>query len=349
MGVFDSLSTAGKHFSVARQNHRFYLGGFVLILVLGTLAFYWQLAYFSLVTGKHSSETPKHAPHIVDYFWAYDGMNGPEGSIRQRLAEIVQYNPGNPKFERNIVQSWKEDISKTDIYRSWDQQKGDFERVFYIDPEQDDWVQAFASHNLHDLELAYFQLLKSPVVRSDFFRYFIIWAMGGIWADADTWLRRPFEDWISLASTQDIKMLESDIGMVIGVEHETIACQYIFAAKKGHPVLLELVADIVDEAADIAIRIANKDFGMTPILHTTGPVRFSEVVEDWIKTRWDLNFTRNDWFNLSSAKLFGDILVLPQWAFWGGYSFNINGPEANDTRICVGHVSQGSWLKDNRT
>jgi hypothetical protein len=153
--------------------------------------------------------------------------------------------------------------------------------------------------------------------------------------------------------TSKIAKSASKVGMIVGIEYERsqTLVQYVFAAKQGHPVLLELIADIVEKAAKIAISIDRKEFHLGEVLHITGPNRFTEVVQLWIKKRWDLEFKAStDWKNLHSPKLFGNILVLPQWAFGGNQPYrpdhHDDKPGSHDEyRTCVQHEYRNSWSK----
>jgi mannosyltransferase OCH1-like enzyme len=199
------------------------------------------------------------------------------------------------------------------------------------------------------------------VLRSDFFRYVVVWADGGIWADVDTWAQRSFNEWISLGASPDstpesIASLESRIGMIVGIEcmkgeggeWDSLA-QYVFAAKQGHPILLELIARVIEKAGDIANRLDAVDEIMNrEVLGMTGPGIFTDLIGEWIKTKWDASFNlHRDWRRMTNATVFGDILVLPVWAFGSGVGFP-NTMGWDDPRICAGHRFLGSWVVEGR-
>jgi hypothetical protein len=69
----------------------------------------------------------------------------------------------------------------------------------------------------------------------------------------------------------------------------------------------------------------------------TGPGIFTDVIGEWIKTHWDASFNvHRDWRSMSEPMLFGDILVLPVWAFGSGRGYP-NTFWWDDPRICAGH------------
>jgi len=101
---------------------------------------------------------------------------------------------------------------------------------------------------------AYFSL-PLPVLKADFFRYLILLACGGIYADIDTVALKPDHLWLPPTSAVDT------VGLIIGIEadptdddwHERFSrriqfCQWVMQAKVGHPVLRETVVRITEEA-----------------------------------------------------------------------------------------------------
>lgn len=339
-GFYKALSGILRASPTNHHAIRFLLSCFFLFIIGGT----WHLHRSSLFRETISLESNY-------YFWAKEGS---EHDLRQRLAEFVWYKP-DERWHRNIVQSWHTHLNNTDEYRSWEEHKADFNHLFYVDADQESCVRNLTVHNLHDIELAYFQLLTKVIVRSDFFRYFSIFAFGGIWADADTWLRKPFVEWLALASKSpttksSLANLESKVGMIVGIEyeHSQTLVQYVFAAKQGHPVLLELIASITEQAPEIARAIDKGEFHIGEVLSTTGPNHFTKIVQQWIKRRWDPHFdASSNWTELREPKLFGDILVLPQYAFGGNNPYHPDHhddkPSSHDDRVLVTHEYRYSW------
>jgi hypothetical protein len=334
------------------QTIRIVIASFCSLVILGALFTYNRhpdvsLSHYYLPT--YPIQTWRQKANEDYQFWATDGTR-----LRQRLSEYSPYTP-NGRWTRNIIQSWRTLLnSSDDFFASWQDNNPDFNHIFFLDAEQDQCVRDISSHKLHDIGRTYFELLQKRIFRSDFFRYVAVWALGGIWADVDTWNRRPFDEWIAYAGTPTSSpaALESQIGMVVGMEYDhfgdanwTSVGQYVFAAKPGHPVLLEIIAQIVEKAGDIANRIEqHQDYHDVEVLETTGPAFFTKIVAQWIKRRWDSSFNvHRDWHNLMEPKLFGDILVMPVWAFGAGRGWG-SAPTLDDPRVCVGHQFRGSWI-----
>ena len=303
---------------------------------------------------SHSTATQKNSEY---YFWAKYGQ---EGNIRQRLAEYVPYNP-DTRWNRNVIQSWKTFVNRTThhYFGSWDDQFPDFNHILYLDDTEAEYVQSI-SHNsslLPDVVRTYSELLDMRILRSDFFRYLSVWIQGGIWADIDVYVTEPFEHWISGGGYNltelalPIEELERKVGMIVGIDAEESVNfwgvgQSMFAAKKGHPVLLEMIARIVENAGDLSVLIKEKRISEEDILEQTGPGVIRRVVEEWIKTRYDSSFNvLHDLHiidNIGSPTLIGDILFLPSVAVGGYHGGNWVDTPYNP-KIYTGHAVQSSW------
>jgi hypothetical protein len=293
--------------------------------------------------------------------WEYSAWTKDAGTdLRRRLAAYKVYDPYE-RWNRNIIQSWRTPITTSDgFFESWERHNPDFAHMLYNDTTEGERVAEISHYALTEVNRTYFDLLnKEVVLRSDFFRYVAIWADGGIWADVDTWAQRPFNEWIRLAQSEEerksLEKLESKIGVIVGLECMTSdggqwdsLAQYVFAAKQGHPIMLELVARIIEKAGDIANYLDTQELQNRDVLGMTGPGIFTEVVSEWIKSQWDGSFNlHRDWRSMANATVFGDVLVLPIWAFGSGVGFP-NTFGWDDPRICAGHRFLGSWVMEGR-
>jgi len=310
--------------------------------------------------GSRPTTTQKESNQY--YFWA---TNGPEGSIRQRLAEYVNYNP-NARYNRNVIQTWRtqSDPKTHGYFVSWDEHLPDFNHILYLNNDTEiKFVESFNqdTNRLHDVERTYFDLLNLRILRSDYFKYLAVWREGGIWADMDTFAQQPFDNWLTGVAFNPTKLpppieeLEQKIGMVVGIEywgpkerllhdhHHYQFASYVFAAKQGHPVLLEIISRIVEKAGHIANLLEEERLTEDDIIFETGPLVFTRVVEEWIKKHYDASFDfRHDLPTIGSPTLIGDILILPDEAF---SAFDVTGQSANDPRKYIGHSTMGSWRK----
>ena len=88
--------------------------------------------------------------------------------------------------------------------------------------------------------------------KNGFFRYLILFAKGGVYADIDTFPIQPIPNWIP----ENVSPL--DIGLIVGVESDSNSPnwrsesvrrlqlgQFVMQSKPGHPILREIIAQIV--------------------------------------------------------------------------------------------------------
>ena len=299
------------------------------------------------------SDIPTASRNANELWSTSPGMN-----IRQRLADYQQYDPA-ARWNRNIIQSWRTPITTDDgFFASWERHNPDFTHVLYNDTTENERILEISRNALPEINRTYTEMLgKKIVLRSDFFRYVAVWADGGIWADVDTWAQRPFNEWIRYAKDpmvrhESLASLESKVGVIIGIEcilgeggeWDSLA-QYVFAAKQGHPIMLELIARIIEKGGEIANHLDEvEELKNREVLGMTGPGIFTDVIGEWIKSQWDASFNyHRDWRKMKEPILFGDVLVLPVWAFGSGVGMP-NTLGWDDPRICAGHRFLGSWV-----
>jgi alpha 1,6-mannosyltransferase len=136
-----------------------------------------------------------------------------------------------------------------------------------------------------------------PILKADFFRYLILLARGGIYADIDTEALRPAHQWLPETSPVNT------VGLIIGIEADPTRddwalwysrriqfCQWTMRAKIGHPVLLEVVTRIVEttlaskEDGSLA-QAGQKGLPTLSIIEWTGPAVWTDSVFSWMNTQ----------------------------------------------------------------
>jgi alpha 1,6-mannosyltransferase len=133
---------------------------------------------------------------------------------------------------------------------------------------------------------AYYSL-PLPILKADFFRYLILFARGGIYADIDTEALRPAYQW--LPETSPAKT----VGLVIGIEADPTRddwnlwysrriqfCQWVMRAKVGHPVLLETVARITETTLKMKKEgtLIGDGLAALSIIEWTGPAVWTDSI-----------------------------------------------------------------------
>jgi hypothetical protein len=102
------------------------------------------------------------------------------------------------------------------------------------------------------------------VMRADIWRYAVMAAEGGIYADIDVECRAPIEHWIGNASCQ----------LIVSPGSANEMQQWIIAAVPQHPVLLRVLENIARRAAELAVNTSYEHF----VHDHTGPYIWSYTI-----------------------------------------------------------------------
>ena len=149
-----------------------------------------------------------------------------------------------------------------DLHPDWDIQ-------FFSDGDCEDFVRDQGEGFL-DL----YRWYPRPVQKADFFRILAVWAMGGVYLDADVLLSRPLDP---ILKHQAVFPWEWEMGKpefevrfpkaTRKGEKPLAVGQFAFAAEAKHPFLTDIIGEMVQ-------RTGNFDAGQCTdldVLHTTGP------------------------------------------------------------------------------
>lgn len=282
-------------------------------------------------------------------------------TLREKLATIFPYDP----FVRFPAYIWqlKKDEPKDntngdtpDLYynqiRSWDDKNPGFVHEVLNDEVMTTFVRHFYS-NIPEVIEAY-ETLPSPVLKVDFFKYLILLARGGVYADIDTDLLQPIPNWIPETITPN------DVGLIVGVEHDA---QYrdwknlyvrrlqfgtwVIQAKAGHPVLREIVARITQntlkrkEEKDLNVNIRND----LNIMSWTGSGIFTDVIFGYfnnpLKTNINKQVTWKEFRGIRTPKILADILVFPTFSF--NAPLKTTDEDLNKGLYFASHKAEKSW------
>jgi alpha 1,6-mannosyltransferase len=131
------------------------------------------------------------------------------------------------------------------------------------------------------------QALPVPILKADFFRYLLLLARGGIYADIDTEVLKPAHQWLPESSPAN------NVGLIVGIEADPTRddwnlwysrriqfCQWVMRAKVGHPVIRDTVVRITEETLRRKM-IGNLTIvGMTSmdIIEWTGPAVWTDAI-----------------------------------------------------------------------
>jgi mannan polymerase II complex HOC1 subunit len=280
-----------------------------------------------------------------------------EATLREKLAFLFPYDQSK-KFPAYIWQSWKYGLNDErfgEKFKEGEEQWAIKNPGFVHELFNDDTSHAIVHYlymSIPEIIEAY-ESLPSIILKMDFFRYLILLARGGIYADVDTLPLQPVPNWIPE------NVSPNEIGMIIGIESDpdtpewrkTYArrlqfCQWVIQAKPGHPILREIVSKITEltlekkKSGDLEVK-NNLD-----ILEWTGAGIWTDVVftyfNDYVQSGIFSKITWKHFTKLAVPKLVSDILVLPITSFSPG--IGTMGAEDEDHPLAyVKHYFENIW------
>ncbi|KAK6459618.1 membrane-bound alpha-1,6 mannosyltransferase initiation-specific [Scheffersomyces xylosifermentans] len=361
-----------------------------LISVAVLYVLYGFFRSFSIPGGNHRTEFSSSKLQLrreleENSNWAKTGINFQpnkkarlpiDSTVRQQLSFQFPYEPNKP-FQKNIWQTWKvslEDAAFPDKYKSyqstWVENNPDYKHYIIPDNVCEELVnQLYAT--VPDVAKAY-NIMPKSILKADFFRYLILYARGGVYSDIDTVSLKPIDQWLSANATLYGK--PNNMGIVVGIEadpdrpdwNEWYArriqfCQWTIQAKRGHPLLRELIAKITEitltrqKKGEIK-KVLGKDAG-GDIMDWTGPGIWTDAVFNYMNNvlQPPENFKTKKYDQIVDWKLFtgmempiavDDVMILPITSF--SPDVNQMGAKSSfDPMAYAKHMFSGSWKHDD--
>lgn len=261
-------------------------------------------------------------------------------TLRDKLIYLHPYE-SSVRFPAYIWQSWKHGLNDDrfgELYREGERQWAAKNPGFAHEIFNDDTAFAVIKHlyiSVPEVVEAY-ELLPEVILKMDFFRYLILYAKGGTYADIDTFPLQPIPNWIPENVTPD------ELGMIIGVESDSNLRnwreelvrrlqfgQFIIQAKPGHPILREMIARITENTLKLKSRPEDipDDLKLTgttnekslKILKWTGSGLWTDVIfnyfNNYIQSSIYQKISWKDFHDVKIPKLVSDVLVLPKLSF----------------------------------
>lgn len=285
-----------------------------------------------------------------------------DASIRDKLINLVPYD-SNIRFPAYIWQSCKHGLNDerfSQLYRQGETQWAIKNPGFVHELFNDDTSYSVIKHLYGSIPeiIQTYELLPEVILRMDFFRYLILFAKGGIYADIDTYPLQPIPNWIPENVSPD------ELGLIIAVEVETNNKnwaktyhrrlqfgQFVIQAKPGHPILREIISKIVEETMhrqkleNLQLRGSSNEKQLN-ILKWTGSGVWTDVImdyfNDYIKSSIYSQITWKDFTSLNIPKLVSDVLVLPKKSFTSEVEIPKDG-KIDDPLAYVKHYSSKIW------
>lgn len=168
---------------------------------------------------------------------------------------------------REAMNTWKNLNPEYDHVYMDDQQAA----KFILEEFGEDWYKKFMS-------------LPVGVMRGDLWRYMIIYARGGVYADLDTECLLPISTWMKKGAK-----------MIVCPETKTDFCQWTFAATKKHPVIKSVLEQIWE-------KLENPNYDEPHFVHThTGPTVWSYGIKKALKIDYSLDIV-DDFEKINNSK-----------------------------------------------
>ena len=190
--------------------------------------------------------------------------------------------------------------------QSWITKNQDYSYTLINDKAGDSFVQEHYADR-PDIRKAFLDL-RFPVLRSDFLRYLLLNAAGGVYSDLDIASLTPIRDWVS-------PELRSRVHAIFGIEYDQRNdvpyigmsatrlqfCQWSMAASAGHPILQKLIERVALGLRDLASRHNTTIHELQPtddeVIEVTGPAIWIKVV---IESLSDATGTSMSYLNYST-------------------------------------------------
>lgn len=253
-------------------------------------------------------------------------------TLREKLAVVFEYGT-TQRFPAFVWQGWpySDDDDRLDptlkkYERNWANKNPGFVHEIVNDDTAAAFVHGFYATVPEVIEA--YDSLPTSILKIDFFKYLILLARGGVWADVDTDLLQPVPNWIPE------NVSPKEIGLIIGIEHDSKTPDWrssylrrlqfgnwVVQAKPGHPVIREMVARVTETtlekkyADELNMNLRND----LTIMGWTGTGAWTDVIftyfNDYVQSGVLDKITWKHFHNLKVPKLVGDILVFPEVSF----------------------------------
>ncbi|CAY70667.1 Alpha-1,6-mannosyltransferase involved in cell wall mannan biosynthesis [Komagataella phaffii GS115] len=267
--------------------------------------------------------------------------NPPAGSsLREKLAYLFPYNE-NGKFPAYIWQTWKYGLNDDrfgEKFKEGETQWASKNPGFVHELFNDDTSGVFIHHlyiNVPEVIKAY-ELLPNIILKMDFFRYLVLYAKGGVYADVDTMPLQPVPNWIPE------NVSPKSIGMIIGIQNDANNPDW----KKITELIAKITEDTLQRAESNSLELADisEEGGLSDknlsIMQWTGTGIFTDAIftyfNDYIQSSIYTKVTWKEFSKLRKPKLVSDVLVLPIISFSAGAGSG-KSTELNDPLAFVQH------------
>ncbi|KAJ5113789.1 hypothetical protein N7456_002323 [Penicillium angulare] len=206
---------------------------------------------------------------------------------------------------------------------------------------------------------AIFNTLGNYGMKSDLFRYLILFEEGGVYSDIDTINLKPVDLWIP-------EKYRKDARIVIGIEFDRLDggdwsevhpdlqfCQWTIAAAPEHPLFKDMIkhslSDLNKYAIDHNVAFPDMKASSSEVMKLTGPAAWTDAVFKQLQHYDHELTTLRNLSGLTEPKLIGDILILPIDGFAMGQNHSNSTHDGSIPEgALVQHEFRGSWKHESK-
>lgn len=189
-------------------------------------------------------------------------------NFHQNHMNVENFLNDAPDIPKQIFQTHKSnnyilnDKKLNNARNSWTKHTN-YKYNFYDDKKQDEFMKTHFN-DIYDV----YSNLPIPVMKSDLWRYCVVYHYGGIYTDADT---------ICLSSPDDL--IKSAYLVCSPESDENLLCQWTFSAPKESPVLKSIIDLSVHRLRNEQDKYkTNKNY----VHYFTGPQVFTNGIDNWL-------------------------------------------------------------------
>ncbi|KAJ5273303.1 hypothetical protein N7478_008428 [Penicillium angulare] len=206
---------------------------------------------------------------------------------------------------------------------------------------------------------AIFKTLGNYGMKSDLFRYLILFEEGGVYSDIDTINLKSVELWIPEKYRKDARILigiefdRLDGGDWSEVHSDLQFCQWTIAAAPGHILFKHMIqwslSALNKYAVDKGIAFTDMKVSSSEVMRLTGPAAWTDAVFRQLQYYDDELTTLRNLSGLSEPRLIGDILILPIDGFGMGQSHSNSTHDGSIPEgALVQHGFRGLWKHESK-
>ncbi|KAM0749756.1 hypothetical protein T439DRAFT_326636 [Meredithblackwellia eburnea MCA 4105] len=214
---------------------------------------------------------------------------------------------------------------------------------------------------------AWRRLASPAILRSDTWRYLILAVEGGVYADSDVSLIRPFWEWGDNPSWNGKRPVDyRPPSFIVGVEADVGSredwhqwwprplqfSQWIIGSARGHPVMIDTLRRIVETALSPNFNRKDSNGHVMSVMERTGPGPFTDAVLRYVQSQWgktwaDLRGLGQDGWRYRGEKggVWGDLKVLSITGFSPGVG-HMGAEDITHPAAMAQHEFAGSWKGD---